>query len=392
MRLVRWLAGVLTSAVLGTALELSNPVQRGGGDVTFIFTGVEDKSPVLKSIQNAATLRTIAVDVPLVHRVNVDDARVSEFMLDGELALPGLYKLLVQDGKASRVFHAALTTKVSVAHATIHGTKVEFGSSLSAIPTLKPRDKFSIEVGLQDAYTFKPMVAHQAVLRFTNTESSVDATFPLESTTDSTMQAAVTVDASLLSGLYDVQLIVGDVQFEVYCPRNSVSSLTQNSQNAIEWNLGQVALDIPPAPPAPSPPLYTTSLLHESDVTLHALPEITHAMRPPAARPREVVSYVFTVLVLVPLVVFVLWALRTQSLANVPSTFGGVVVTIGFFASVLAVLGLYGLFWLQLTMFAVLTYLAVLGPVVIATGHLALHAIATGRHKASNSTNKPKCD
>ncbi|ETW08046.1 hypothetical protein H310_02416 [Aphanomyces invadans] len=376
MRLVRWLAGVLTSAVLGTALELSNPVQRGGGDVTFIFTGVEDKSPVLKSIQNAATLRTIAADVPLVHRVNVDDASVSEFMLDGELALPGLYKLLVQDGKASRVFHAALTTKVFVAHATIHGAKVEFGSSLSAIPTLKPRDKFSIEVGLQDAYTFKPMVAHQAVLRFTNTESSVDATFPLESTTDSTMQAAVTVDASLLSGLYGVQLIVGDVQFE----------------NAIEWNLGQVALDIPPAPPAPSPPLYTTSLLHESDVTLHALPEITHAMRPPAARPREVVSYVFTVLVLVPLVVFVLWALRTQSLANVPSTFGGVVVTIGFFASVLAVLGLYGLFWLQLTMFAVLTYLAVLGPVVIATGHLALHAVMAGRPEASNSTNKPKCD
>ncbi len=70
-------------------------------------------------------------------------------------------------------------------------------------------------------------------------------------------------------------------------------------KNAILWDVGAVNLHLDPAPIEPDPPLYMKPLLHESDMTLTALPEILHVMRPQESRPSRAVSNTATLLVLV---------------------------------------------------------------------------------------------
>lgn len=65
------------------------------------------------------------------------------------------------------------------------------------------------------------------------------------------------------------------------------------------WDLGAVHLSLGAAPPLADSPLYAKPLLHESDITLKALPEIKHVMRAQDTRPPFVVSYAFTGAVLV---------------------------------------------------------------------------------------------
>ncbi|ETV85721.1 hypothetical protein, variant [Aphanomyces astaci] len=360
-------AGVLAIALLGTALELTNPVHPAREAVTFVFTGVEDASPVVKSIQDAVTLATVAADIPLERQSNNE----AVFTLDGALAIPGLYKLLVQDGKASKVFHATLTTSVSLSSAVVQGINLPFGSTLSSVVNLTPRDTFSVEVELQDASTLTPVVPHHAVLRFAH-ESSVDATIVLEPYQATAMRAVVSVASrGLLSGLHTVSLVVGDIHFH----------------NALAWELGQINVELPPAPPASPTPLYTTPLLHTSDTTLQALPEITHIMRPPPTTPPPAISIVFTALVGVPLVAFVGGSLRASSLPKLPSSVAGIVWSVAFLVSLLSVLALFGLYWLQLDMFTALGYLGVLGPVIVVTGQYALAHVA-----ARTTSPRPKTD
>lgn len=65
------------------------------------------------------------------------------------------------------------------------------------------------------------------------------------------------------------------------------------------WDLGAAELQLASAPPATPSPLYAKHLLHESDTTLRALPEIKHVMRAQDPRPPVAVSLAFTGAVLV---------------------------------------------------------------------------------------------
>ena len=71
------------------------------------------------------------------------------------------------------------------------------------------------------------------------------------------------------TGLYVVSVLVAD----------SIAQLP------IEWDLGTIFLTFQ-AREMQHYQLYARSLLHDSDNTLMALPEITHKMRPPAKRAR----------------------------------------------------------------------------------------------------------
>lgn len=153
-------------------------------------------------------------------------------------------------------------------------------------------------------------------------------------------------------------------------------------QSSLTWDLGSINLLLAAEPPVEHSPLYTKPLLHESDTTLKALPEIKHVMRPEDPRPPVVVSLAFTAAVLVPFVAFLGFVLHLRM--NVTKLFDSSVFVLGsgFMGSLAAILALFGFYWLELTMFRTLGYLAVLGFVNVGFGHLTLKRLAASSSPA----------
>ncbi|KDO33593.1 hypothetical protein SPRG_19225 [Saprolegnia parasitica CBS 223.65] len=353
-------------------MELANPVTRGGQDVTFTVLGAE--APLLKTLKNAAQ-ETILADLKLTP---VADSDKFTFVLPKAKASPGLYKLQLLDGKKSKVLHATLTTEVEVASAVVQGKALKQGEKLKSVPQLVSAsgDTFSVEVSLKAKGSKTPLLAHQAFLRFT--QGAVDTTFVLlASANKKTLSVAVNIGAeskkfSYLSGVHAVQLILGDTTFE----------------NAIVWDLGSVDLTLGAAPIEPLSPLYAKPLLHESDVTLTALPEIEHVMRAQDSRPSLAVSNLFTLIVVSPLGGFLLFLLGFGAkLSKFPSGVQAI-FALGFIASMGSILGLFVVYWLQLTMFATLGYLAILTVVALFFGHQALGHLAS--QQADHTTKSKK--
>lgn len=100
-------------------------------------------------------------------------------------------------------------------------------------------------------------------------------------------------------------------------------------------------------------------------------------MRPEDPRPPFAVSLAFTAAVLVPFVAFLGFVLHLR--LNVSKLFDSSVFVLGsgFMGSLAAILALFGFYWLELTMFRTLGYLAVLGFVNVGFGHLTLKRLAS---------------
>ena len=88
----------------------------------------------------------------------------------------------------------------------------------------------------------------------------------------------VAEDLKFQSGAYDLVFIASD----------------DKMSNPTKWKMGKVHLSLSPPPEKKHEPLFTHSLLHESDTTLKALPEIHHVFRQPDRRAPFIVSLVFT--------------------------------------------------------------------------------------------------
>lgn len=149
-------------------------------------------------------------------------------------------------------------------------------------------DALRVEVKLQHKHDKWAVTAHQAFLRFTHADEKVDTYFVL--TADKKKTHSIFLQFTSLSkkfgyksGTYKLQLILGDPTFA----------------KSIVWDLGELDLLLASAPPPTPSPLYAKHLLHESDTTLKALPEIKHVMREQDPRPPIAVSLAFTGAVLV---------------------------------------------------------------------------------------------
>lgn len=154
-------------------------------------------------------------------------------------------------------------------------------------------DALGVEVKLQQKHDKSAVTAHQAFLRFTHASEKVDTYFVLTADKKKTHSiflqfASLSKKFGYKSGLYKLQLIIGDPTFE----------------KSIVWDLGEIDLLLASAPPPTPSPLYAKHLLHESDTTLKALPEIKHVMREQDPRPPITVSLAFTGAVLVRSFVF----------------------------------------------------------------------------------------
>jgi len=115
-------------------------------------------------------------------------------------------------------------------------------------------------------------------------------------------------------------------------------------------------------------------------------PEIRHQHRKPDKRPPAVVALAFTCLILAelaalgvallrhPAVNFGLWP-RAGS--------GAAIACAAFHGGMAALMGLYLVFWVQLSILQLLTPLAALGLFTVVAGHQALSALARERVKSA---------
>lgn len=144
---------------------------------------------------------------------------------------------------------------------------------------------------------------------------------------------------------------------------------------AVSQLLGYISILSPPQKTTTDTttiPLYKRSLLHDSDVALAALPDFEHVMKSPPKRADDRIALAFTVLSLLPLLVFLRQVhplLCNISFANTPF------LRILFVALVGSVLGVLSLYWLSLPgflLYDVLRYFSVLLPLIFLTGTKSL--------------------
>lgn len=166
-------------------------------------------------------------------------------------------------------------------------------------------------------------------------------------------------DLYYLSGLYSLDLIVGDVGVD----------------NSFIWRIGELELDLPAAPEgAKKPP---ASRRGRALAALGPRPEISHVFRLPEKRPPLAVSYAFTLLALLPLAGFVagLAALKLN-VQLFPSAGTPQAAAVAFHAGIAAILVLYFVFWLKLGLFSTLRWLTIIGIATAVPGFLTLSHLA----------------
>eukprot|EP00850_Spirogloea_muscicola_P013886 SM000096S24915 [mRNA] locus=s96:513674:519301:- [translate_table: standard] len=170
-----------------------------------------------------------------------------------------------------------------------------------------------------------------------------------------------------LSGDYTLELHVGDNAMD----------------NPFTWPLAVLSLDLP-APPDGSakPPARVTDLKQRYGPKA----EISHIFRVPEKRPPLVVSYVFMILTLVPLV-GLLGGLRALGInvALFPNEGGPSVSAVLFHAGIAATLLLYIAFWVKVGLFTTLKLLLPLGLFTSAAGFRILSYLADSSVKLKST-------
>ncbi|KAM0931225.1 hypothetical protein ACQ4PT_000316 [Festuca glaucescens] len=210
--------------------------------------------------------------------------------------------------------------------------------SLSANHLQKLRLSFQLATPL--GRTFKP---HQVFLKLKH-ESGVEHFFVVPG---SARQFKIVLDFLglvekfyYLSGRYDLELSVGDASME----------------NSFLRALGHLELDLPePSEKAPRPPAQAVDPLAK----FAPQKEISHIFRVPEKRPPKEVSLAFTGLTLLPFIGFLIGLMRLGvNLKNFPSLPGPAAFASLFHAGIGAVLLLYVLFWVKVSVLLVVNIIA----------------------------------
>jgi len=232
--------------------------------------------------------------------------------------------------------------------------KVTQGQKLKEILEIDPHQKLVMRFTLKDKTTNKPVQVHQAFVRLSHVETGQEVIFVTERDSSNNYKLDLDVGAKstelgYLSGLYNMELLVGDVILV----------------NPFSWHLADVTLKFPKVTKEPVHSVFAPK------------PEIRHLFREPERRPPVFVSNLFTGLVLLPLLILViLWACIGVNISNFPFSLSA----LGFHLGLGCIFALFGLFWLQLNMFETLKYLIALGVVTFLCGNKLLAHLAL-QHK-----------
>ncbi|KAK9505381.1 hypothetical protein O3M35_009455 [Rhynocoris fuscipes] len=229
---------------------------------------------------------------------------------------------------------------------------VAWREKLKEILEVDSLQKLAIRFSLKEKTTGKPIKVHQAFVRLLHQTTNQEVIFVTDVDSNNNYKLDLDIGAKAnelgyLSGLYNVELIVGD---------NYVA-------NSFKWLIADIKLKFgtEQTPKLPAQSIFKTK------------PEIQHLFREPERRPPIFVSNLFTGLIFLPLLIlFILWFQLGINLSN----FSFSLSTIGFHIGLGAIFTLFGFFWLQLNMFETLKYLLGLGVVTFLCGNKLLANLA----------------
>nr|CCA16092.1 conserved hypothetical protein [Albugo laibachii Nc14] len=319
---------------------------------------------VVKSIKN-----TVSGAVVLSDKTVTGNGKEFALKLDNAVSA-GIYETVVRNSEADQeesVLFKVLTP-VSIQSANFNGVTLTEGQQLARESfSSGSQDVFEAEIVVEDSLKHEPIRPQQAVLHFTHQMHKNDVYFALESSKTQPANLKVSLQFASLSktfqyhsGSYNVRVILADVSF----------------QKPIVWDLGTLEVLLATAAPSATSRLYAKPLLHESDTTFKALPEIVHIMRTQEPRPPVIVSLLFSGAVLLPLIGFAGFVVGSRY--NAKKLFKSHIFAYGvvFLASLVAIMGLYALFWVRLTFFHLLGYLSFVGSVFVISGHATLKRLA----------------
>jgi len=234
-------------------------------------------------------------------------------------------------------------------------TKIQHPNKAANAIEADHHQKIMMKFLLKDKSTGTSMTAHQTFIRLTNQETQQEITFVAEADGSDAYRFDLDVGSSAkdfgyLSGHYNMDLIIGDAVI----------------QNPFSWAIADVVLTFPEGNVAKRDDTYRYS----------KKPEIEHQFREPEARPPAVVSTLFTVLVLLPvLILLFLWVKIGVNM----SSFSFSLSTLGFHVGLAAIFGLYYCYFLTLNMFQTLRWLGILGIPTFLFGNRLLSSIAARR-------------
>lgn len=263
------------------------------------------------------------------------------------------------------------TTKGAGAKPPIRQTATYPNAASGGVLDATAAQQLTLLFSVADAATGAALAPHQAFVRFMPAAAAATGAATYFVATPDTAGSAAgahrfSIDLSdrkalatlTEPGTYNVEIIVGDA----------------NIANPVQWQVGTVKI-APAQPPAKSPPpLYTTPLLHESDTTLKPLREIAHTFRAPEKRPPTVISIAAAGLVVLAVVVWIGHVLSIPGL-KLALPLAASIWALAFFGGVAAILALFAAYWLRLTMFTTLGYLALLALPTAFAGRQLLVAV-----------------
>lgn len=316
----------------------------------------------------AQSATRLADDVVVLSKqpLTVHPSDKSIYILDLMKVKPeyGLYKVALSAGTKTATLTVAVlgdiqVPTVEIGVGDIDGTSnpktttVQYPNTLAQRLEADHLQRVFLKFSIRDKAQNKPVTLQQAFVRVADSEDN-EIIFIAEPDTGKSYKVDLNVGVISKhfghnSGVYSVELLLGD------------SAIA----NPIRWKLTNINFKFGREPVQ----IATKSSLRA------ARPEIIHQFRAPEPRPPRSVSDVFAALCLAPLLLLlVLWARVGVNLSNFPCTLSAPIFHLGLGA----ILALYVLFWLQLSMFESIRYLMVLGLITFISGHRLLrHLVST---------------
>lgn len=279
----------------------------------------------------------------------------------------GLYKISLSAGSKSANFNVAVLGEIQVSSIEIGIGDVDGTTSPKITTVAYPNklieklqadhlQKVTLKFSVRDKYN-KPVTVQQAFVRVAPSDDKAEAIYVAEPDSSKTYKVELNVGAisahlHQASGGHSLSLLLGD---------SAVAA-------PLQWPLGDIVLNFA-AIGAPGAGAKAGAG--------GALPEIAHTFRAAEAVPARALSDVCALACAAPLLLLLgVWARLGLNLRAFPARPLQALNALLFHAALAGSLALYGLFWLQLSMFNTLRYLLPLALLVFLTGHRLLHCLS----------------
>jgi len=265
-------------------------------------------------------------------------------------------------GISTMDFRVKVTAKITLKNIQLGVANKDSAGSLKDVQYLgktaplkaEKAQRIVMKFQVVDSATEQLIQPHQAFVRFEHRSTKEDVIFVAESDSQKTYKFEVDLSTNeeLRTGLYSMQLIVGDATIS----------------NPVFWNFADITLKLGEmAPPKQSAlkNLYITK------------PPISHKFREAEERPPAIVSQAFTVACLLPLVgLLVAWRSVGANLNGLKLAPKNIIFHLG----LAGIFYLYYMFWIKLNMFTTLQYLFGIGSITFVFGNSVLSEMANSRN------------